>query len=29
MATRCSFSEGNAEMMLSVPADTDTATVST
>jgi hypothetical protein len=29
MSTRCSFSEGNAEMMLSVPDEIDTATVST
>jgi hypothetical protein len=29
MVTRCSFQLGNAEMMLSVPAATDTATVST
>jgi hypothetical protein len=29
MATRYSASPGKAEMMLSVPADTDTATVST
>jgi hypothetical protein len=29
MATRCWLSDGNAEMMLSVPDATDTATVST
>ena len=29
MGTRYSLSDGNAEMMLSVPAETDTATVIT
>jgi hypothetical protein len=29
MATRCGFSAGTAEMMLSTPAATDTATVIT
>ena len=29
ISTRCWFSDGNAEMMLSVPEETDTATVST
>jgi hypothetical protein len=29
MSTRCWFREGNAEMMLSVPEETETATVST